>query len=269
MNEGTAITSRISKHLSRDLRPSSGRRLASLAARKPYVGRIASNFAILGVAEIVCRAISVVLTITLAKRLGSSGFGRIEFSFQIVFWLVLIVRDCFETIITREIARHPRITRNLVNHVLAVKLTFAVAILAALSVVSTLTFSEATDRWVLNLYGLLLLTTALGLDFVYRGKETMGLVAVSLLVRTSIYCVGVWYCVHDASQILMVPLWLACGEFTGIALVWVVYARQVGFPRPVLGLRFLIVFLRRGRSDWSDSLVSGCVDLGGFSRWSG
>ena len=201
----------------------------------------------MGVSEVVCRAISVVLSMVLLQRLQWSGFGRIEFSFQIVFWLVLIVRDCFETIITREIARHPRITRNLVNHVLAVKLTFAIGILAALAMTAQLAFSEVTDRWVLILYGLLLLTTALGLDFVYRGKETMGLVAVSLLVRTSVYCIGVWYCVHDSRQILMVPLWLACGEFTGIALVWAVYARQFGFPRPVLRGRFLLVFLKRGR----------------------
>ena len=191
---------------------------------------------------------SVVLTLSLARRLGTSGFGRIEFAFNIVFWLVLIVRDCFETIITREIARHPRLTRSLVNHVLAVKLTLAGCILTVLSGMSVFVFKDSVDRWVLIFYGLLLLTTALGLDFVYRGKETMALVAVSLFVRTSIYCAGVWYWVNDPSKVLLVPLWLAGGEITGIALVWVAYTRRYGFPRPILGLRFLLVLLRRGRS---------------------
>ena len=42
--------------------------------------------------------------------------------------------------------------------------------------------------------------------------------------------------------------WLVAGEATGIALVWVVYARERGVPRPTFGLRFLRVMLRRGRS---------------------
>ena len=244
------------------------------SARPFQVRKIASNFAILGFAEIVCRAISVVVTLSLARRLGTSGFGRIEFAFNIVFWLVLIVRDCFETIITREIARHPRLTRSLVNHVLAVKLTLAVGILIALSASSLFVFSEAIDRWVVILYGLLLLTTALGLDFVFRGNETMGVVAVSLFVRTSVYCAGVWYWVNDPSRILLVPVWLACGEFTGIALVWVVYARKFGIPRPVLGARFLVVFLKRGRSVGLIHLCQAVIvsaDLlvvGVMSQWS-
>lgn len=76
----------------------------------------------------------------------------------------------------------------------------------------------------------------------------MGLVAVSLALRTAIYCVGVWFTVHDASRVVLIPLWLAVGEFSGIALVWVVYTRSHGLPRPVLSFRFLAVFLRRGRS---------------------
>lgn len=158
--------------------------------RSFHVRKIASNFAILGLAEVICRTSSFLLTVSLTRRLDDTGFGRIEFSFNVVFWLVLIVRDCFETIVTREIARHPRLTRSLVNHILAVKLILALGILAVLSGMSVLLFVEALDRWVMIVYGLLLLTTALGLDFVFRGKEAMGLVAVSLLVRTAVYCSG-------------------------------------------------------------------------------
>jgi O-antigen/teichoic acid export membrane protein len=210
--------------------------------------RIASNFAILGFAEVACRTISVFITLSLARRLGKEGFGRVEFAFQIVFWLVLIIRDCFETIVTREIARHPRITRGLVNRILGVKISLALGLLLLLAAAGQLTLANPIDRWVLTLYGLLMLTTAVGLDFVYRGKETVGLVALSLCVRTAVYCAGVWFWVDDPSKNRLIPTWLAVGEVTGIALVWVVYARQFGVPRPTLGLRFLKVFFRRGRS---------------------
>jgi O-antigen/teichoic acid export membrane protein len=216
--------------------------------RDPAPRRIASNFAFLSVAEIVCRGTSVAVTLTLAKRLGMSGYGRIEFAFNVVFWLVLLVRDAFEVIISRELARHPRLIRPLVNHVLAIKGTLALGLFSALAVVGTFSLSTATDRAILALYGLLLLTTALGIDFVYRGTERMGLVAVSLCIRTLVYASGVLLCVHGVERLVWVPAWLALGECCGITLVWICYSRQYGVPHPVFGIRFLKVFLRRGRS---------------------
>lgn len=244
----------------------------SAAALRPRP--IASNFAILGIAEVLCRAISVLVTLSLTKRLGDAGYGRVEFAFNIVFWLVLIVRDCFETIVTRELARHPRLTRNLVDHVLAVKIVLASGLYLALWVVGSVTLSDRVDLWVLQSYGLLLFTTALGIDFVFRGSERMGLVALSLFIRTLIYSVGVWIWVHDASRIVWVPLCLAIGEAVGITLVWVVYARMHGVPRPVLGMRFLVVFVHRGRSVCLIHLTQAVITtadlmvVGLTSRWS-
>ena len=57
----------------------------------PARRRIASNFAFLSAAELVCRTTSVIVTLSLAKRLGVDGYGRIEFAFNVVFWLVLLV----------------------------------------------------------------------------------------------------------------------------------------------------------------------------------
>ena len=209
---------------------------------------MASNFAVLGVAEVICRGISMVVTLTLAQRLGASGYGRVEFAFNVVFWLVLIVRDCFETIVTREIARHPQLTRALVAHVLAVKLSFALSLFVLLLGIGFTSYANRVDLAILGLYGLLLISTALGIDFVYRGTERMGLVAVSLCLRTLVYCFGVTFTVRDLSSILLVPVWLAAGEFCGIALVWLCFTKQFGVVRPVFNLRFLRVFLERGRS---------------------
>jgi O-antigen/teichoic acid export membrane protein len=210
--------------------------------------RIASNFAALSLAEILCRGISVGVMLSLTKRLEPAGYGQIAFAFNVVFWLVLLVRDGVEVIAARELARHPRLIRPLVNHVLAVKGVLATVLFAGLVAVGSLTLSDSIDRTILSLYGLMLLTTAMGLDFVYRGTERMGLVAVSLSIRTLIYAIGVWYWVTDASRIVWVPALLALGEVCGIALVWACYIRKYGIPRPVLGGRFLRVFLRRGRS---------------------
>lgn len=213
----------------------------------PAPRRIARNFALLSVAEVVCRATSVVVTLSLTNRLGKDGYGRVEFAFNVVFWLVLLVRDGFEAIASRELARHPRLVRPLVNHILAVKLSLATVLYAGLMAIGLPAFAGDAERTLLALYGLMLFTTASGIDYVYRGLERVGIIAVSLCVRTAVYAVGVWLLVGDAARVAWVPLCLVLGEMVGIGLIWTGYIRERGWPRPTLGRRFLGVFLRRGR----------------------
>ena len=66
---------------------------------RPIRRRIASNFVYLSSAELVCRTTSVLVTLALAYRLGVAGYGRIEFAFNIVFWLVLLLRDSTDVIV--------------------------------------------------------------------------------------------------------------------------------------------------------------------------
>jgi O-antigen/teichoic acid export membrane protein len=236
--------------------------------------RIAANFAALSLAEVACRATSVIVTLTLARRLGTSGYGRIEFAFNVVVWLVLLVREGFDVLASREIARHPQLVRPIVNHVLAVRGVLATTLLAALWLVGSFTLSDPADRAVLAIYGLLLLTTAMGLDFVFRGLERMRLLALSLTIRASVYAVAALSLVGGVERIVWIPVCLVAGEVFGIALVWAVYVRSYGRPRPTLrGGRFLSVLLRRGRAVYViqvSQAIIGSIDLlvvGLMSRW--
>ena len=226
--------------------------------------KVAWNFLSMGAAEVACRATSVLVTLSLARQLGQAGYGRIEFAFNVVFWLVLLVRNGSEVIAARELARHPRLIRSMVNQLLAIKLMVAIPLYLALILVGWLAISDPVDRALLMLYGLMLVTTALGIDFVYRGVERMGLLAVSLYLRTAVFALGVWYCVTDPSKITAVPAWLAAGEALGIALVWFRYVLEYGMPRPTLTRRFFRVFAERCRPVLMIQVaqtVLGSVDL--------
>ena len=109
----------------------------------------------------------------------------------------------------------------------------------------------------------MLFTTAIGLDYVYRGTERMGLVAFSLCVRTSIYAIGVFSLVGDATRIVWVPIWLTVGEVSGIAIVWASYLKNYRLPRPRLGLRFLSIIVQRGRTVCLIQLSQAMINSGG------
>lgn len=227
--------------------------------------RIVSNFAFLSTAELICRATSVIVTLSLANRLGVVGYGRIEFAFSVVFWLVLLVRDSSDVIVARELSRHPQLIRPLVDHVLALKGVFSLILFAGLAGVGTFTLRESSDRWLLTLYGLMLFTTAIGLDFVYRGTEKLGLLTVSLCLRTFVYAVGVLAWVGDARRIVWIPVWLAVGEVSGIALVWLHYLRSHRMPRPRFSPRFLSILMQRGRTVCAIQLSQAVISTADFT----
>jgi len=235
--------------------------------------RIASNFAFLSIAELICRMSSVFVTLILAKRLGVVGYGRVEFAFSVVFWLVLLVRDSSDVIVARELSRHPRLIKPLVDHVLAFKSMLAVALFSGLALVGWLTLRDSADWSILTLYGLMLFTTAIGLDFVYRGTENMGLLAISLCTRTLVYGVGVLVFVGNSSRIAWVPIWLAIGEAVGIGLVWLHYLYRYRMPRLRFSLRFIALIMERGRTvcliQLSQALISTAdlMVVGLMSSW--
>ena len=116
-------------------------------------------------------------------------------------------------------------------------------------------------------YGLMLLTTALGLDYVYRGVERMGLVAVSLVLRTVVYATGVLLTVgSDESRIVWVPAWLVAGEACGIGLIW---GRLCPPIRPGRAPRsgaaqFVKVVVRRGRPVYLIQMAQAVIGVGGL-----
>lgn len=236
--------------------------------------RVAANFAALSCAEFLARATSMIVTLVLARRLGTVAYGRIEFSFQVVIWLVLLVREGFDLIGTREIARRPRLVRPIVNQFLALRAVIAGGLLALLATIGGLTLSQPEDRALLCLYGLLLATTALGLEYAFRGLERMGLVAASLTLRTTCYALAVVGLVHYPDQIALVPLCLIAAEGIGTLFIWTCYVRRFGLPRPTLhGDRFIRVVVQRGRSVYVMQVgqaVLGSIDVvvvGLASNW--
>lgn len=212
--------------------------------------RLVSQFAILSVAEVICRLISLAVVVELARRVGREGYGRIEFAFSIVFWLIFVLRDGVELVFCREVARRPRPKPSLVNAFIALKILLALILWLILIVASLLLFKATQDRLMLASYGALLLSTALGLDNVFRGRERPGIVAVSLVTRTVLYASAVLYWVHDGTRLLWVPWLLFGGELLGIMLVWARYSMEFGAPRPRWrhGRRFGAAVLAQGRS---------------------
>ena len=113
---------------------------------------------------------------------------------------MLLLRDSSDVIVRASCRGIPRLIRPLVDQVLAYKTLFALVLVlgaGARGLADAARAAGLDDSW--RCTGTMLFTTAIGLDYVFRGTERMGLVAVSLCVRTGIYAFGVCRLVRDAS----------------------------------------------------------------------
>jgi O-antigen/teichoic acid export membrane protein len=197
----------------------------------PRLGRLASQFALLGVAELVCRILSLAIVLELVRRVGRDGFGRIEFCFNLVYWLIFVIRDGVELVFYRELSRRQRPNPRIVGAYVSLKLQLAMLLWAWLVAFSLVAFRDGADRFLLCSFGVLLIPTSIGLDNVFRSRERAGIVAASLVVRTGLYVTGVWFFVTDSTRLTWVPWLFLAGELAGIALVWRRFSFEYGLPR--------------------------------------
>ena len=205
----------------------------------PAKRRIASNFAFLSFAELICRTTSVLVTLSLPSRWGRTATaGSSSPSASSSGWSCCCATAATLSSDARTFAASaadPPAGRPSPG----VQVVIRPDPVPRVALVGSLTLRDRSDWRILSLYGLMLFTTAIGLDYVYRGTERMGLVAISLCVRTastrsasSVWCA-------TPRRITWVPIWLTVGELSGIAIVWASYLRNYRVPRPRLGLRFL------------------------------
>ncbi len=211
---------------------------------------LASQFAFLSMAEIVCRIVSLAVVLELIRRTGREGYGRIEFCFSLVHWLIFLIRDGVELVFYRDLSRRTHPKPHIIGSYIALKIQVAMILWALLIVMSLAVFRSAADRLLLASFGFLLIPTSIGLDNVFRSLRRAGLIAVSLVIRTCVYATGVILLVTDSDHLLYVPWLFVGGELCGIALVWYVFTREFGFPKLNArnGRRFAGPVLAQGRA---------------------
>ena len=155
-----------------------------------------------------------------------------------VFWLVLLLRDSSDVIVARELSRHPRLIRPLVDQVLAYKTLFALVLFSALALVGSLTLADRRTGGSSCSTARCSSRRRSAWTSCFAARSAWGWWRSRCAFAPAIYAVGVLLCVRDASRIVWVPVWLTVGEVSGIALVWLSYLKHYRLPRPRLGLRF-------------------------------
>jgi len=113
------------------------------------VRRVARNTGIIIVGDIVFRLISLVVTIYLARYLGTAGFGKYNFVFAYLAFFNILTDLGFQQILIREMSRDPSITPKLIGNAYIIRLMLTVtAIISSIVVISLMSYPADTTTYV-------------------------------------------------------------------------------------------------------------------------
>jgi O-antigen/teichoic acid export membrane protein len=195
------------------------------AGGTPSFERLVRGVSTLTIAEAVRVAISAVLAVYLARRLGTAAFGLWTFALAVTGYPLALVEAGLTWIGTRDVAAHPAAARPLVRRIVPLRLALA---LAGAAVVVACAFTLAppgAGRVVLLFAGCSLITMSLTVDWVFYGLERPSIVAVANVLKVIVFAAAALALVTRADLVWAVPLLQAAGEAVAAAYLWLCFAR--------------------------------------------
>ncbi len=176
--------------------------------------KLIRNLAYLSGAEFASKVVTFSAIAYLARILGPTNFGYIEFAGSVMLCAGLLVDQGFGPYGAREIARAPARTGELFTEIVLVRLVLALLAYAAVACFALIIDRSALVTRLLFLYGLSLLGMPLLLQWVFQGHDQMRTAAAINLIRQATYAVVVFAFVRTPEQIWVV----AMAEVAGVVL---------------------------------------------------
>jgi O-antigen/teichoic acid export membrane protein len=178
----------------------------------------------------------------LARVLGVSGFGVLEFAGAVLTYFLLLADSGLELLGTREAARTGDI-RALAARLVPLRLLLATGSFALLLLFLPL-FPDAQDgRLVLALFGGTLFAQSVSLKWVFLGREQMARVARGLVIAQVMFAGTVFALVRSPEALLLVPLFRFAGEWAAALYFAFCFHREHGgirFPLTLRGARDIL-----------------------------
>jgi O-antigen/teichoic acid export membrane protein len=144
-------------------------------AQPPPRGGMARNAFHLGLGQVATTALTVLLTAAVARTLGASDFGRLYLLTSIATFAYVFVDWGHGQYVTREIARHPGRSDDLIGSVLAVRIATAFFVCAPAVATAWLLGYDARTRVLTAtmIAAWLPMYLALSYSWLFRGHERM------------------------------------------------------------------------------------------------
>jgi O-antigen/teichoic acid export membrane protein len=197
-----------------------GQAVLSLLRLKHLVRRELLNAATLFWGDVTARALGFFTVVYLARTLDVYSFGMLGIVWAVYAYLYVMVQAGLDSVGAREVARDRVGILAIVSSIQALKLLIALLIIVIVTVIVLMQVVEATIGRLLVLQSLVLLAVALSADFLFLGRQEMGLVSVGRIVQACTYFLLVVLFVKGSGDVFLVPLLLFASTIAALAVVY-------------------------------------------------
>ncbi|MGO9515600.1 MAG: flippase [Candidatus Korobacteraceae bacterium] len=185
------------------------------------------NIIRLATGDLIAKATSFFAFVYLARILGVSSFGVLEFAGSVLAYLLLIADCGFEMWGTREAANSSDIPA-LAARVVPIRLLLAFISFVLLLAVLPLFPHYPSLRAVLVIYGLTVFAQAASLKWVFMGRQQMSGVAGGLVIGQVVFAALVVASIHSPIGLVWVPAFKLLGDMVTTAYFARWFARSYG-----------------------------------------
>jgi O-antigen/teichoic acid export membrane protein len=209
--------------------------------------KLVLNFAFLSGSEALSKVLGFFAFAYLARMLGPSSYGMIEFALAITLWFNVAVEGGLGLLGAREIAKDPTSLKKLTSHIVVIR--FLIALIAFLLLVAftfvALHHTPPLQRDIVLLYGLTLFCTPALIPWVFQGLDRMRWVAIFSLTRWFFFAAAVIIFVQYQEKIWMVPLAELVALSATAILNYIVFVRAFGPPERAMDISFGVSLIRQ------------------------
>lgn len=200
--------------------------------------RIAKNTFSLLLSNIVAQLLGFIVIVYLARILGPGDFGKINFSIAIVIYFTLVGNLGLPLLGTREIARDISKTKYYLGNILVLRLCLALIGFSLLLLIVIFMNKPTEIKYLILIYGLGLIPSALLIDWVFKGIEKMEYIGLGLVLKNGIYLGLVLWFVKSSEKLFLIPCFQVSSNLLIAGFLIFIFAK--GFGR--LKLYFDLIF---------------------------
>lgn len=200
--------------------------------------RIVKNTFSLLFSGIISQAIGFVVIVYLARVLNPDNFGKISFALAIITYFSLITNLGLPLLGTREIARDKKKIGEYLGNILTMRLCLAFLSFGLLLLITYFLNKPLEIKYLIILYGLGLIPSALLLDWVFQGLEKMEYIGLGRILSRLIYAVLVLSFIKGQKQLLLIPCIAVASNLLVTGFLFFIFIKNFG----KLKLKFNIIF---------------------------
>jgi len=195
------------------------------------IQRIIKNTLSLLIGNVISNFLGFVAIVYLARVLGPGFFGKINFAIAIVAYFIFIANMGLPLVGTRGIARDKEKTNDYLSAILTLRLCLAALSFGLLLLITFFLIKPLETKYLIIIYGLELIPSALFLGWAFQGIERMEYIGLGRILGGGVYLGLVLWLIKSPEQLLLVPCFQVADRLIVAGMLIFIFSRLFSKPR--------------------------------------